>query len=99
MSGQLSAFEMAFRWRADNSNFQEIQTSNTRKPYIFCDFPGDGGGQDPLSPPLDPHMNKSNVIFGLTLGLFVGLILMLYAPSKIFQLNRDGSSWVEPVLS
>ena len=29
--------------------------------------------------------------------LFVWLIL--YVPSIIFQLNRDGSSWVEPVLS
>ena len=25
--------------------------------------------------------------------------LILYIPSTIFQLNRDGSSWVEPVLS
>ena len=25
--------------------------------------------------------------------------LILHAPSTIFQLNRDGSSWVEPVLS
>ena len=25
--------------------------------------------------------------------------LILNFPSKIFQLNRDGSSWVEPVLS
>ena len=25
--------------------------------------------------------------------------LILDAPSTIFQLNRDGSSWVEPVLS
>ena len=24
---------------------------------------------------------------------------ILYIPSTIFQLNRDGSSWVEPVLS
>ena len=24
---------------------------------------------------------------------------ILYVPSAIFQLNRDGSSWVEPVLS
>ena len=32
--------------------------------------------------------------------LFVCLIdLILYVPSTIFQLNRDGSSWVEPVLS
>ena len=26
------------------------------------------------------------------------LDLILYVPSAIFQLNRDGSSWVEPVL-
>ena len=25
--------------------------------------------------------------------------LILYVPSTVFQLNRDGSSWVEPVLS
>ena len=25
--------------------------------------------------------------------------LILYVPSTNFQLNRDGSSWVEPVLS
>ena len=25
--------------------------------------------------------------------------LILYVPSAIFQLCRDGSSWVEPVLS
>ena len=32
--------------------------------------------------------------------LFVCLLdLILYVPSTIFQLNRDGSSWVEPVLS
>ena len=24
---------------------------------------------------------------------------ILYVPSTIFQLNKDGSSWVEPVLS
>ena len=32
--------------------------------------------------------------------LFVCLFdWILYVPSTIFQLNRDGSSWVEPVLS
>ena len=25
--------------------------------------------------------------------------LILYVPSTIFKLNRDGSPWVEPVLS
>ena len=27
------------------------------------------------------------------------IVLILYVPSTIFQLNRDWSSWVEPVLS
>ena len=31
--------------------------------------------------------------------LFNFFYLILYVPSTIFQLNRDGSSWVEPVLS
>ena len=31
--------------------------------------------------------------------LFCLFDLVLYIPSTIFQLNRDGSSWVEPVLS
>ena len=30
---------------------------------------------------------------------FVLFDLILYVPSTIFQLNRDGSSWVEPVRS
>ena len=28
----------------------------------------------------------------------ISIVLILYVPSTIFQLNRDGSSWVEPVL-
>ena len=32
--------------------------------------------------------------------MFVCLFdLILYVPTTIFQLNRDGSSWVEPVVS
>ena len=31
--------------------------------------------------------------------LFVLFVLILYVPSTIFQLNSDGSSWVESVLS
>ena len=31
--------------------------------------------------------------------LFCLFDLILYVPSTIFQLNRDGSSWVEQVLS
>ena len=38
--------------------------------------------------------------FGLTIrGMLFLFDLILYVPSTIFQLNRDGSSWVEPVLS
>ena len=35
------------------------------------------------------------------IALYTGKIfaLILYVPSTIFQLNREGSSWVEPVLS
>ena len=37
---------------------------------------------------------------GYTTSFFVCLFdLILYIPSTIFVLNRDGSSWVEPVLS
>ena len=32
-------------------------------------------------------------------GLYVLFDLIHYVPSTIFQLNRNGSSWVEPVLS
>ena len=39
-------------------------------------------------------------VIRIWLVLFVCLFdLILYVLSTIFQLNRDGSSWVEPVLS
>ena len=39
-------------------------------------------------------------VIRIWLVLFVCLFdLILHVPSTIFQLNRDGSSWVEPVLS
>ena len=40
------------------------------------------------------YQNLRSMIIGLFL-----FDLILYVPSTIFQLNRDGSSWVEPVLS
>ena len=42
-----------------------------------------------------PTLNSSIVV----VCLFVFFDLILYVPSTIFQLNRDESSWVEPVLS
>ena len=41
------------------------------------------------------RLEEPGIIIG-TPGLFD---LILYIPSTIFQLNRDRSSWVEPVLS
>ena len=39
-------------------------------------------------------------IYTVCFALFVCLFdLILYVPATIFQLNRDGSSWVEPVLN
>ena len=40
------------------------------------------------------------IVYFIFVCLFVCLFdLILYVPSTIFQLNRDRSSWVEPVLS
>ena len=38
-------------------------------------------------------------IFNIKLPYLFLFDLILYVPSTIFQLNRDGSSWVEQVLS
>ena len=40
---------------------------------------------------------KSKIRVGNSIHFLFDFIL--YVPSTIFQLNRDGSSWVEPVLS
>ena len=48
------------------------------------------------------EFNKFNNTRAQMLDLFIKWFLfdlILYVPSTIFQLNRDGSSWVEPVLS
>ena len=43
---------------------------------------------------------RAFVISAWDLRYFVCLFdLILYVPSTIFQLYRDGSSWIEPVLS
>ena len=33
-----------------------VQMLISIETHMTCDFPGGGGGSDPLSPPLDPHM-------------------------------------------
>ena len=44
-------------------------------------------------------MQLNSTIQKLSMTLFDLFDLIHYVPSTIFQLNRDGSSWVEPVLS
>ena len=44
-------------------------------------------------------MRHALIMFILFGCLFVLFDLILYVPSTLFQLNRDGSSWVEPLLS
>ena len=46
------------------------------------------------------HLSNSESLHqGITKSYLVLFDLILYVPSTIFQLNRDGSSWVEPVLN
>ena len=44
-------------------------------------------------------LEKNNIFLRFCLCIFDLFDLILYVSSTIFQLNRDGSSWVEPVLS
>ena len=64
----------------------------------------------PLEPDLQEHlpgrlvscpgMRYVHINLLTSIVVFVCLFdLIIYVPSTIFQLNRDGSSWVEPVLS
>ena len=57
-------------------------------PIYFCDFQG---GQDPCPPSgsAHEHIERDFCSDARLVGLFD---LNLYVPSKIFQLNRDGSS-------
>ena len=52
---------------------------------------------------LDEHHQYKLAVSNAHVSFITELIflfdLILYVPSTIFQLNRDGSSWVEPVLS
>ena len=67
---------------------------------LFCDYQG---SQDPLPTPPPPpsgsaheHMERDFCSDARFVCLFD---LILYVPSKIYQLNRDRSSLVEPILS
>ena len=51
------------------------------------------------SRPQNPEFRNNPESFNPCNSLFCLFDLILYIPSTIFQLNGDGSSWVEPVLS
>ena len=42
--------------RRGSNFFQEVGVS--KETDITCDLPGEGGGPDPLTPPLDPHVGS-----------------------------------------
>ena len=56
-----------------------------------------GGGKWGLGTPCPPPLLRLNMTSITKLLLLFDLFI--YVPSAIFQLNRDGSSLVEPVLS
>ena len=65
---------------------------------------GGGGGRGGLAfQQLFSHSHVNYLIITFLCRLHMHNVclfdLILYLPSTIFQLNRDGSCWVEPVLS
>ena len=53
-----------------------------------------------LTPKVKVIGKKAGICDGVpSTAVLVLFDLILYVPSTIFQLNRDGSSWVESVLS
>ena len=61
--------------------------------YYFLDHPRIYSGQV-------RNLRLQVFVFDTLYDLYLFLFnLTHYVPSTIFQLNRDGSSWVEPVLS
>ena len=51
------------------------------------------------SPEMIRKVKNGEILLSFYFILFCLFDLILYVPLTIFQLNRDGSSWVEPVLS
>ena len=76
-------------WLGSFVIFQGIWTSIAKKPYRFELFRGVGGGSG----------HTCLLLPSLWICTLILFDLFLYVPSTIFQLNREGSSWVEPVLS
>ena len=48
-----------FNFSGGGGGGSRVQVLISIETHITCDFPGGGGGPDPLSPPLDPHMVSS----------------------------------------
>ena len=57
------------------------------------------GGTDGRTDGVDLQLDMLSLKLVSDCNTFCLFDLILYVPSTIFQLTRDGSSWVEPVLS
>ena len=83
-------------------NIKKLLSQNTTENTTTDGYQGDvsSGQSTPLK------LANENIRLGEQLQSFLRLVLfvclfdlILYIPSTIFRLNRDGSSWVAPVLS
>ena len=88
---------LAFCWRAGDGPlivvFDHFPTNNNKKNNVVKVGPP----LTKLSGSTHPAVTHISITLYNRNGLLFDLIL--YVPSTIFQLYRDGSSWVEPVLS
>ena len=77
---------------------ETLQVRSSVSPTMrFTSFAGNKFGMGACSDSTEKTKQTSKLCYHIT---FVCLFdLILYVPSTIFQLNRDGSYWVEPVLS
>ena len=82
-------------------SFVKIKHSrNDEITLSFTDVCKSGPGREFLTSQICLLTLFAKIRFSQKFPNFVCLFdLVLYAPSTIFELNRDGSSWVEPVLS
>ena len=87
---------------------QESEPKTTSQSHVELSLEpgveGEGRKTETLLNHLDEHYHREEHHINEKVGCLLNnpfnlFDLILYVPSTIFQLNRDGSSWVEPVLS
>ena len=96
----LTAVGPSLNWVVLAGHYQPLtMVGHWPLPVLFGPALGDPGW--PMVPVLWVAVFRGWLVCsGFDVCLFVCLFdLILYVPSTIFQLERDGSSWVKPVLS